>query len=269
MPVLMLTTTGRKSGQPPHHDAHHPAPGRREDHARRVERRRRPQPGLVPQPPRRPSRGGHDARDGEADDRRTWRTPTEKAQLWPRIIADHDELRRATSERPTATSPSSCSSPDRGLDQGPAPHRPHGGDARAATRSRSRPCASRSPRSPRPKWRARRPSSSRTTRSSTCCGVRCKQARRGGRALRAGASRRARRRASARRPRCSTATSPPRWTTRRSRRSSPKRSRPRAPTGQRAASAMGQVIKAVRARVGADASGGRVAAAVKAALGES
>jgi uncharacterized protein len=33
--------------------------------------------------------------------------------------------------------------------------------------------------------------------------------------------------------------------------------------------AMGQVIKAVRARVGSDASGGRVAAAVKAALGES
>ncbi len=32
--------------------------------------------------------------------------------------------------------------------------------------------------------------------------------------------------------------------------------------------AMGQVIKAVRARVGADASGGRVAAAVKAALGQ-
>jgi uncharacterized protein len=32
--------------------------------------------------------------------------------------------------------------------------------------------------------------------------------------------------------------------------------------------AMGQVIKAVRGRVGADASGGRVAAAVKAALGE-
>ncbi len=31
--------------------------------------------------------------------------------------------------------------------------------------------------------------------------------------------------------------------------------------------AMGQVIKAVRARVGSDASGGRVAAAVKAALG--
>jgi uncharacterized protein YqeY len=33
--------------------------------------------------------------------------------------------------------------------------------------------------------------------------------------------------------------------------------------------AMGQVIKAVRARVGGDASGGRVAAAVKAALGDS
>jgi uncharacterized protein YqeY len=32
--------------------------------------------------------------------------------------------------------------------------------------------------------------------------------------------------------------------------------------------AMGQVIKAVRARAGADASGGRVAAAVKAALGD-
>jgi uncharacterized protein YqeY len=32
--------------------------------------------------------------------------------------------------------------------------------------------------------------------------------------------------------------------------------------------AMGQVIKAVRARVGADAGGGRVAAAVKAALGQ-
>lgn len=33
--------------------------------------------------------------------------------------------------------------------------------------------------------------------------------------------------------------------------------------------AMGQVIKAVRARVGSEASGGRVAAAVKAALGQS
>jgi uncharacterized protein YqeY len=38
--------------------------------------------------------------------------------------------------------------------------------------------------------------------------------------------------------------------------------------GAEGGQAMGQVIKAVRARVGADASGGRVAAAVKAALGQ-
>ena len=39
-------------------------------------------------------------------------------------------------------------------------------------------------------------------------------------------------------------------------------------SGAEGGKAMGQVIKAVRARVGADASGGRVAAAVKAALGQ-
>jgi uncharacterized protein len=38
--------------------------------------------------------------------------------------------------------------------------------------------------------------------------------------------------------------------------------------GAEGGKAMGQVIKAVRARVGSDASGGRVAAAVKAALGQ-
>lgn len=40
-------------------------------------------------------------------------------------------------------------------------------------------------------------------------------------------------------------------------------------SGAEGGKAMGQVIKAVRARVGADASGGRVAAAVKSALGQS
>ncbi len=59
MPVLMLTTTGRKSGSASHDDAHTPLLDRRPHHARGVERRRRPGPGLAPQSPRRPAGAGH------------------------------------------------------------------------------------------------------------------------------------------------------------------------------------------------------------------
>ena len=89
MPVLELTTIGRKSGQPRTVMLTSPAAGGPDHRGGGFAGWRRPAPGLVPEPPRAPrGRGGWQGQPA-AQDAGPGGRRGRRARLWPRVTADH------------------------------------------------------------------------------------------------------------------------------------------------------------------------------------